>query len=441
MKSKNASDMNMEKEAAAPLELRELHKKRKGLKVWGFLALVFLMVYIPSFLHWVYGTNVTTDILKIGTIEDSVNTDGVVIRNEEVLKSPFDGKCIMEAAEGDRIPVRFRVAQVLNQASEKANDDIRSVDLKIIKSQKEKIESKDFFSEDVAKIEDDLAQKARQLAFTLNEEDMSGLKSVKGEIDELLKKRALILGSLGGSDAYVESLKKEKQRLEEQLKQNTREIFSDSPGIISYAIDGYETVLTPEGIKDLKPSSLAKLKFEKTADSPNPVRVSAGKPFAKIIKDIETHIVFPMDSKRAQRLKKDDDIKLRLNDLGKTFNANVEYISAEEGGKCLVAVSTDRGASEMTAMRKLNVDVILDSYKGYKVPLKSLTKVDMDGKQAVLVIVSANYANFKKVKITGSDGEFAIIDNPVAQKSDNIGLYSIYVVDPQNIQEGQMVSK
>jgi predicted transcriptional regulator len=61
--------------------------------------------------------------------------------------------------------------------------------------------------------------------------------------------------------------------------------------------------------------------------------------------------------------------------------------------------------------------------------------------KAKLGIVKVNYANFKEVKIIGRDQEYAIIDNIEEQNTNNIGLYSQFIVNPENIKEGQMISK
>ena len=58
--------------------LRYLRKREKvnKVKAGSLLLLGFMVVYIPSVFHWIYGNNTTTDILRMSTIEESYNVQG-----------------------------------------------------------------------------------------------------------------------------------------------------------------------------------------------------------------------------------------------------------------------------------------------------------------------------------------------------------------------------
>ena len=417
-----------------------LQKRKRKFKAGSFLISIFVLIYFPSLIHWIYGKNIATDMIRIGTIENIINTDGIIIRDEEIIKSPFEGKCVINANEGDKIPVGYKIATVLDASSERMLQDVKAIDLKIINAQKERNKNRENFSEDIVKIENEINQKARLIVEASNANSICRVESIKDEINGLIQKRALIYGGQSTTDSYLNFLAGEKERLQEKIRLSTREIYSASSGIISFKVDGYENILTPGAIKDLTPKFIDNFKAGMMEETLQKCVVYAEKPFAKIIRDIECHIVFTVDSSRAPDFKEGDVIKLRVNELGKVFDSVVEYKSGEENGKTMISVNTDRGISEMSLFRKINLDIILNSYKGYKVPLGSLRDMDTSNMRAKIVLVNANYAAIKDVRIIGMDREFAVIDNLEAQRTDNIGLYSIYIINPQNIQEGQMIN-
>lgn len=96
--------------------------------------------------------------------------------------------------------------------------------------------------------------------------------------------------------------------------------------------------------------------------------------------------------------------------------------------------------SETAALRKVNIDLIKSQYSGFKVPLRSLTNVDLDKKIAELCLVKANHARFVKVKIVGKNEEFAIVENADLAGEYSVSLYSSYIVNPVNIEEGQTIN-
>jgi hypothetical protein len=50
------------------------------------LLIAFLLIYLPSLVHWAYGKGINKDLVRNGVIEDSINSNGYIIRNEELLE-------------------------------------------------------------------------------------------------------------------------------------------------------------------------------------------------------------------------------------------------------------------------------------------------------------------------------------------------------------------
>lgn len=411
--------------------------KKPRTKYRNILVIVFLLVYIPSFIHWVFGRTTPTGIIQMGNLEDSINTDGWFIRNEVVLKAPFDGICIPSFKEGEKVPAKFSIATVINGSSENLMSELKEKDLKILKAQEENDANLAIFSGDVEKLDKEIKQNLLRIIEDSNRNSMSASYALEDEIDMLIQKRNMIKSGAGNAEAYINSLQQEKQELQEKLKQNTREIISDYSGIVSYAVDGCESLLKPEGIREYTPEFLEGLK-PIPADVASGIKpVEAEKPFAKVLTDLDVYIMFILDKNHASLFKTGESVQIRLNEIGKIIDGTVEYISPETGGRSTLAVKTYQAVSETASIRKTNVDLIRKNYEGLKVPLSSLRNINMVNKKAEIVLVKANFAYVREVRIKAVDEEFAILD----EAESDVSLYDTYVLRPLNIEEGQYINQ
>ncbi len=419
----------------------KIENKGQKIKIGTIMLVIFLLIYIPSLFHWAYGKVIATDIIRMDVIEDTINADAFFIRDEEVLTSPFEGKYIPEVNDGEKVPVNFKVATVLKDSSEKTLDEIRKLDEKILEKQKKKSENQIVFSQDIVKLDEDISDKVKSLAMASNSGSFEKYHDIKNELESILKRRASILGGLGTSDSDLNSLVSDRDRLQAIVDSSTRQIVSKHPGIISYTVDGLEEDLSPSAINTLTSKTLESIKVKNVQSGGINRNVEINKPFAKIIKGIDIYIAAVVDTKNTGFIDLDKSIKLRVNDVNKVITGSVVRKSEEESGKCVIVIKTDRIISETAYMRRANIDFIKNSYSGMKVPLKSLIDIDASGKKAKIVLVKANYASIRDVVIKGKNSEYAIISNEESKLSKGVSLYDKYVINPRNIEEGQLINK
>lgn len=413
----------------------------RRIKLGSILIVLFLLLYVPSLIFWVYGNNVTTDIIRMGEIEDSINIDAVIVRNEVVMNSALGGKCIKEINEGEKVKANERIATVLNGSSEKLLEELKQLDLRIIDAQKKRNENLELFSDDLKKIDKEIEEKLKQVINTGNVNVLSEIREIKKEVDGLIQKKAVIAGSLSSPDTHIKGLLDDKEILQQKINANTKDIRTTYSGVVSYVVDGYEDILSPDKISEYTLQDVESIEVRGVQKDIEELGVEANKPFAKIITGIEYYLVLSVDTKKANGFKVDDIIEIRLNEFDKVMSGDVFYRSDDFGGNSILAVRVSNALSETAALRKVNIDLIKSKYGGFKVPLRSLVNIDYEKKSAELGLVKANRARFVKVKIVGKNEEFAIIENGDIKPEDySVNLYSSYIVNPINIEEGQTIN-
>lgn len=418
-------------------------KSRRKILLRNVFLVLFLILYIPSLVSWIYGNNVSTEFIREGEIESSINTNAYIVRDEIVITSPAEGKCIREKSEGERVSVNSRIATIVDNASLELLNELRNLDLKIIEAKRKESEKSNLFSRDLTKIEKMIDERLIDLVDCINKNNFSLISGIKDEVDELILKQATIIGGYGEKSSHIRSLEIERDALQSQVMKNTVDIISKHTGTVSYVVDGYENMLTEDVIEKLTVKDLENIKVRERQKNHDDLTVYLNEPLIKIIKGIDYHIVFPLDKDEAANFNKGDKVEVRINDIDKIVDGTISYISEGMDGKCIVSVNVDRNLKETASLRNINIDLIKERHSGFIVPLESLVNINEKNKTAEIIIVRANRARFVPVVIKGRDEKFAVIENVEGETSTGwkVQRYVPYVLNPKNIEEGQMIEQ
>lgn len=412
--------------------------KKQSIKIGTLVLVVFLLIYLPSLLYIMYSNGIDTDLLKYGKIEEVLNVDGVFVRNETVINSPDTGNCVMDVSEGEKVPAFFRIASIIKNVPISTYEELKKKELEISRAQEAQKNNVTAFSGDIRKLDDEIIENVKKLANQSIRGSFVDSNDTITKIDNIVYKKSNIFGDGSKSAAYIKKLQSEKAAIENRLNNNINEIRTPFSGLVSYAIDGYESILTPDFIKNATPKDLEKITTRETNRDFNVIDAQQGKPVAKLVKDLESYLVAAVDDKACKDLTLDKDVKIRVNDTGLTIDSVIIYSSNVMDGKRVISFKFDNSLNETIGLRRINADLILSSSSGLKVPRSCLRNIDYKNKTAEIVIVKGMTARIKKIRITGMNEDAAIIDNPEGESS--IALYNTYVLNPKNIQEGQIIN-
>lgn len=411
--------------------------KKQSVKIGTLILVVFLLIYLPSLLYLMYNNGVDTDMLKIGKIEEIQNIDGVFVRNEEIINSPDTGNCVMDAVEGEKVPAFYRIASVIKNVPVSTYDELKKKELEISRAQNAQKENVTTFSGDIRKLDNEIIEKVKNLSEQSSRGSLVDCFDTITKIDNIVYRKSDIFGDNSKSTAYINKLKNEKATIESKLNNNIKEIRTKASGLISFAIDGYETKLTPEFIRNATPKDLDKITTKETNRDFNVIDAQKGKPIAKLVKELESYLVAAVDEKACKALMLDKNVQIRINDTGFSIDSVIVYSSNVIDGKRIIAFKFDEGLNETVGLRRINADLILSSSSGLKVPHSSLQNIDKKNKTAEIVLVKGMIATIKKVHIVGMNDDAVIIENIKGENS--IKLYNTYILNPKNIQEGQII--
>jgi putative membrane fusion protein len=410
-------------------------KKGKKIKKFKMIVVVFLLIYVPLLLNWIFGLNIQVALIKNGIIEKSVNTECYISRDEEVILSPFNGQYIPYIREGERAAADSMIAYVIKDSSLNLLKELQEKDSNIIKEQNRKTINMEIFSEDLKKIDIDISRKIDMVIEDVSSNVFLNINRYKNEINRLIEKKAEVIGGIIIPDSYMKELQEEKQRILENINKNTYEAVSGFPGTISYKIDGLEDMLKPEIIKEITPEFINNMESNIFKKDNNENKAIVEQPFIKIIKGFDFYLIGILNISDKIVLENNERIRVRINDIGRLSYGEIYHMSEIYEDQYIVAIKTDRYLSETCSLRKVNVDIVKSLYEGLKVPFKSLLNVDIKENKASLMIVKANYSVKEDVIIEGYNEKYAIIKGI----NDNVILYDSFVINPENVKEGQQI--
>jgi len=421
---------------------KENKSPKKRNKALLIVLLVFVALYVPAFFHWVYGDKTEIAVLTQGSIEETIEAEGLIIREEEVINSPFTGRCVINIPQGEKAAAGEAIATLLKDSSVGAMENLRNKDLEILKAKNEKAKAQEIFSEDISKVDNDITSKLKLMVLDESHGNSEEAWLLRQDIDKLIEKKADILGGTGSSDAKVQQLVNERNQLQSLVNSYTKQVYANVPGIVSYAVDGLESALFVDKISELTIEKFNSLKPQTKEIKGNAIPVEQNKPLFKLLKGLEQYItvVLPVNETSGYEVGKTTK-KLRVMQINKIFEGVVYHISSQEDGKVLVTFKMDKGVNDTSLYRKVNIEIVEKAGTGLKIPVKSLIDYDKVNGTARVMFLKANYATSKEVDVVEANDEYALIATPKGSTNGTIALYDNYLVNPQNIQEGQLIEK
>ena len=363
-----------------------------------------------------YFVNPTTTTLTYRyRTEDAISLRGYVVRKEAVIDS---SETLLELthAEGERVAAGSTLATVYRSEDALA----QAQELLLMTQQLEQLKYAQSAASDATAalkldgdIRDDIVALHAATAYG------SYTDSLGSELKATVLKRAYAYRGASDLSARVGELSATISSITASLRGTSSTIKSPFAGTYSAAVDGYESVLTPELLETLTPSGFDAL-------SPTAASSTVG----KIIKSDEWRFVTVLSEQDAAQLRKNQSLTLRMaSGVGFDLPVTVERIGKAEGGRCVLVLMSDDYLSYLTLLREQNAELILHTYEGLRIP-KNALRVGEDGKSGVYCLVGLT-AYFKPVNILYQGSDFCLVEpgEATGQTDNQVLLYTLRAND------------
>lgn len=429
-------------------------KKRNRRRLFSLLVFILLLVYLPALWNWLFSSNVEIGVIKSATLELKVPVKGVIVRKEQLLTSPGNGIVIPTIPYGDKVAAHHEVASFISSDMRDMVKHYREMKLEILKRAVTKFDSA--AGSEREQWEKAIEKQIEKLTDASNSGDLTSLTGIRGSIDDILEARAMyMLENTDGDDA-LKIEKNELGQLETSIDKSVTEIGSPASGVVSYYMDGHEASFLPDRRGEITLESIdAAIASESASErwiTPAEIEVKKDQVFAKLVTNDEAWVVFYVSRDQGKKIShsyekrkmEETDFKLdmEMEGLQDRIPLVIESVREIPNDKYMIIGRMNQLIELTMDKRGFAGNLVLSSVTGMKVPMKSLTGLNNVDNTADIVLVEMNKAVYKRVQIAATQDAYAIIENlDTMNQEKTVNLYDVYVVNPRNIEEGQVIEK
>ena len=225
------------------------------------LTLVITLLVLAYFGYQIYGyvsDPFSTTLAYTYQVEDTVDISGYVVRQEQVLTGDAGGLMQLRKSEGERVGTGGAVATIYaDQTSLDRQNEIETLNNRI--EQLEYAQESMLGAEVTLKLDSQIARSLLDYRTVVAAGRLDAAESRGQELRSLVLKREYTYSGTEDLSGQLQELKNQLKSLRSQAANSVKTIRSPRSGLFSAVVDGYESVLTPEGLSALTPSTLNKL--------------------------------------------------------------------------------------------------------------------------------------------------------------------------------------
>ena len=373
------------------------------------LVIVLLAVMLAAYLGvyaWDSFTDpFTTTLTYSYTANDSLEADGWVVREEQLLPAQ-SGILDITRAEGEEVG-RGQTVALVHQNSQAL--DVQAQMEELAMNQTDDVVS-------AARLDESILQSLASLRFASASGSYRQLDDDVMELKSQVLKRSYTYGEgLDSSQlsALRQSLIEEYRALRTQSSSVTSRITAPAAGVFSSLADGYESLLTPQSILTMTPADLDALAGQQvTAPSG-----TAG----KLITSDRWYFAAAVSEEEALRLSKESSVTARFSgSFSQDVPMTLEQVGEAVDGRAVVVLSSNRYLSQITLLRGQTVELIFGSSSGLRIPKAALRMVTQESTDpetgetvqtnlvGVYTLVGGR-AEFKPVEILTEESDFYVV--------------------------------
>ena len=405
---------------------KQTSKKYKLPGIYKFI-LVLCVILFTVFIYIKFSARATTTVVSYGNAENAVSAQGISIYEEELISTPQKGVAIINYSDGSRVLSKTHTATIYSgNIDESKSNQIKLLNEKI-NYLETSMKNQHGNGKEAKSTETVISDKMKKISkYSVN----GNLESLVNETSEL--KTVITVGNNGNLSARIAELKEQRQDAERSISGDKTEYFSKTAGQIYSTVDGYETIITADAVKDINTDVFRSLwnakpiDYEKSSDT---------YVYGKIINNYEITVLCLLDTKNADGISENGTVYIRLASMDTKTPATVKKIDKQRN-KTLLVLNVTKNTDSFLAERKFEFELVKESYKGLSVPEKA---VITDGGESFVYVLKDGFVKKRKAEVLYTkDGVSIVKENN--SDSENLLLYDMVITDSRNISEGMPVS-
>ena len=350
---------------------------------------------------------------------------GFVVRAEELLYSQY-GTTVLNCAEGAHVAANDTVATGYRSEDAKT----RQTRIDELSGQIEQLQyawSAVSSVYDQAALDADIAGDLAQLSRYLALRDMNSVSDLSPELKGLILRRTGSDSDSGSLQARISTLQAELETLEAQSAGDTSAILAGKAGTFSAAVDGYESVLTPERLMEITVAEFESVQPDETDANA----------IGRLVTSATWYYACVVPASELSGVEEGDRATLTFaRDYYQPVTMRVARLGGNEAGSRLLVLSSDRALQNVTLLRQQSAEIVFTSYSGLRVP-KSAVRVENG--QTGVYILEGTLAKWKPITILHDTGESYVVTLDTSS-TNNLWPGDELIINAKNLYDGKVVN-
>lgn len=358
---------------------------------------------------------------------DGVSVEGFVVRQETVIPAAYD-LVLPTKGEGEKVACGEEVAVTLRSAAAQERQEEINRTEQELEQLRLALTYQSQLTDNEA-VAQRLASSAASFAGQVAQRRLDAARAAGQELRSLLLRQSVGTSDTGAIQAQISQLQQQLDSLEASAASDTKSITAEAAGYYSAVADGYEALLTPQTLESLSVSDFQSL-WKEAATVP---AQNAG----RLIASAQWYYACTVESRYLEDLEVGDSLRVSLgSEVDLELKMTVVRVHREEEQGLLVLSSQDHLAS-VSALRRLNADVIFHSYNGLRVPREAVCYNEESGSAGVYVLEGAK-AVWKDIQLLYDNGDtyIAALDQ---SSTSNLWPEDLILLDTQELFDGKLV--
>lgn len=381
------------------------------------------------------GDNISVLPAEKVTMDERNRYTGYIMREEKVLYAESEGGVSYQYSDGERAPRDSIVARVYSGSN---GDEVRSelvkYDDKISILSRSKVEEGTKFV-GTKTIDNEISRVYTEIMEKKSEGDIDFALQKREELNILLNRRKIIVGTVSDFDYQASSLEAKENALIEGLGGAYTEVTAGESGYFFAGIDGYETVFSSDKVKEMTVSDFDAM----ITSSPD-----TGEQYAigKLVTGFKWYVATEIDVEEMKSYTVDREYNIMFPyNSDKIIRMNLDRMIVPENGKrCVLVFSSSENPRNFNYLRAQSIYVLRDGYTGYKVPASAIRVID--GVQGVYIL-SGSTVRFKKViPLAEIDGYFIVEEQDMMSEdslTNYLGHCDLVITSGKDLYDGKVI--
>ncbi len=400
-----------------PKQKRRIKKKKAKFFVGRLIFLIGFIIGIIYLISIVLETSqkpaISYQSVQTGVIDNSDLFEGIIVRNEQVIKNSKQGNMYLIAGEGDKIKKNGQVYQILDPLEAA----ILEKDIQNVESDIEKVQDKrdgiSYLQNEIQAINNNINTSMEIYYAQTKPGVLQETHELKKQLEHDIAKRKSV--HMKDNAAALNELQGQKEDLSVRVSGNETIYKALEPGIISYYMDGAEDKFAPDKIDQITEKDI-KEKYKSISTTANQI-IEANAPAYRIIKDNTWKVVCFMPESWAENFKPGQKHEFTLiDDNSVEFTLKVEENTPQEKNHKVVFTSNEQLDAFANA-RTISFKSLQYMYEGLKIPNSAVTERNLIKLPSEYIVASEDGKGVMKSSGVAGESVFLKLDVQYADEN------------------------